>query len=84
MTPKPDSPAVPNVAVLQSVDAAATDANGSETGARLITKRSIHELVAQVCFYLFLFSSTGMLLLLQCILKEGRWSLSAFFPLLFS
>ena len=53
MTPKLDLPAIPNFAVLQSVDAAATDANAGETGARLITKRSIHELVAQVCFYLF-------------------------------
>ncbi|XP_066307467.1 transcription initiation factor TFIID subunit 12-like isoform X3 [Miscanthus floridulus] len=48
MTPKLDLPAIPNFAVLQSVDAAATDANASETGARLITKRSIHELVAQI------------------------------------
>jgi predicted RND superfamily exporter protein len=79
MTPKPDLPAIQNVAVLQSVDTAATDANASETGTRLLTKRSIHELVAQVCCY-FLFSNMGMLLLLQCILK-GRWS--AFFPLLF-
>jgi len=53
MTPKLDLPAIPCFAVLQSVDAAATDANAGETGARLITKRSIHELVAQVCFYLF-------------------------------
>jgi len=53
MTPKLDLPAIPNFAVLQSVDAAATDANASETGTRLITKRSIHELVAQVCFYFF-------------------------------
>lgn len=48
MTPKPDLPAIQNVAVLQSVDTAATDANASETGTRLLTKRSIHELVAQI------------------------------------
>ncbi|CAL4953574.1 unnamed protein product [Urochloa decumbens] len=48
MTQKPDSPAIPNAAVLQSVDTSATDADANETGTRLLTKRSIHELVAQI------------------------------------
>ncbi|OEL18313.1 Transcription initiation factor TFIID subunit 12 [Dichanthelium oligosanthes] len=48
MTQKPDSPAIPDAAVLQSVDTTATDADASETGTRLLNKRSIHELVAQV------------------------------------
>jgi len=38
---------------LQSVNTVATDADVSETGTRLLTKRSIHELVAQVCCYFF-------------------------------
>ncbi|CAO1944345.1 unnamed protein product [Urochloa humidicola] len=48
LTQKPDSPAIPNATVLQSVDTAATDADANETGTRLLTKRSIHELVAQI------------------------------------
>ncbi|CAO2182274.1 unnamed protein product [Urochloa humidicola] len=48
ITQKPDSPAIPNAAVLQSVDTAATDSDANETGTRLLTKRSIHELVAQI------------------------------------
>jgi transcription initiation factor TFIID subunit 12 len=53
MTQKPDLPAIQNATVLQSVDTAAIDADASETGTRLLTKRSIHELVAQVCCYFF-------------------------------
>jgi len=48
MTQKPDSPAIQNTTVLQSVNTVATDADVSETGTRLLTKRSIHELVAQI------------------------------------
>ncbi|XP_025819247.1 transcription initiation factor TFIID subunit 12-like [Panicum hallii] len=48
MTQKPDLPAIQNATVLQSVDTAAIDADASETGTRLLTKRSIHELVAQI------------------------------------
>ncbi|XP_039850062.1 transcription initiation factor TFIID subunit 12-like isoform X2 [Panicum virgatum] len=48
MTQKPDSPAIQNATVLQSVNKVATDADVSETGTRLLTKRSIHELVAQI------------------------------------
>jgi transcription initiation factor TFIID subunit 12 len=53
MTQKPDSPAIENATFLHSVDTAATDADANETGTRLITKRSIHELVAQVCCFFF-------------------------------
>ncbi|KAL6614131.1 hypothetical protein ACP70R_036401 [Stipagrostis hirtigluma subsp. patula] len=45
---KPDSPATPNAMVMQSVGSASTDADASESGNRLLTKRSIHELVAQI------------------------------------
>uniref|UniRef100_A0A0A8ZAZ3 Transcription initiation factor TFIID subunit 12 domain-containing protein n=1 Tax=Arundo donax TaxID=35708 RepID=A0A0A8ZAZ3_ARUDO len=48
MAQKPDSPATPNTAVMRSVDTATADADASETGNRLLTKRSIHELVAQI------------------------------------
>jgi transcription initiation factor TFIID subunit 12 len=48
MTQKPDLPAIQNATVLQSVDTAAINADASETGTRLLTKRSIHELVAQI------------------------------------
>ncbi|RCV28224.1 hypothetical protein SETIT_5G388700v2 [Setaria italica] len=48
MAQKPDSPAIAKATVLQSADTAATDADGSETGTRLLNKRSIHELVAQI------------------------------------
>ncbi|XP_062207520.1 transcription initiation factor TFIID subunit 12-like isoform X2 [Phragmites australis] len=47
MAQKPDSPAMPNAAVMRSVDTS-TDADASETGNRLLTKRSIQELVAQI------------------------------------
>ncbi|WVZ68079.1 hypothetical protein U9M48_017069 [Paspalum notatum var. saurae] len=48
VTQKPDSPAIPNATVLRSVDTPATGADASGTGARLLTKRSIHELVEQI------------------------------------
>ncbi|KAK3166024.1 hypothetical protein QOZ80_1AG0040580 [Eleusine coracana subsp. coracana] len=48
MAQKPDTPATPNVAVMRSVDLAKTDTDASENGNRLLTKRSIHELVAQI------------------------------------
>ncbi|KAK3162531.1 hypothetical protein QOZ80_1BG0090630 [Eleusine coracana subsp. coracana] len=48
MAQKPDTPATPNVAVMRSVDLAKTDTDASENGNRLLTKRSIQELVAQI------------------------------------
>ncbi|TVU36434.1 hypothetical protein EJB05_18368, partial [Eragrostis curvula] len=48
MAQKPDTPATPNATVMQSINAATVDTDGSESGNRLLTKRSIHELVAQI------------------------------------
>ncbi|XP_062226651.1 transcription initiation factor TFIID subunit 12-like [Phragmites australis] len=48
MAQKPDSLATPNATVIRSVDTTTTDADVSETGNRLLTKRSIQELVAQI------------------------------------
>jgi transcription initiation factor TFIID subunit 12 len=46
--PKPDTPAAPNVVIMRSVDTAITNTDAGENGNRLLTKRSIHELVTQV------------------------------------
>ncbi|KAL6840283.1 hypothetical protein ACP4OV_030093 [Aristida adscensionis] len=45
---KPDSVATPNAIVTQPVSTSSIDADASESGNRLLTKRSIHELVAQI------------------------------------
>jgi transcription initiation factor TFIID subunit 12 len=45
---KPDTPAASNIVIMRSVDTAITDTDAGENGNRLLTKQSIHELVAQV------------------------------------